>query len=87
MCGDKIVAEEEECDDGNEDPLDGCFKCSYQCDLNCTFCDKGVCLSCVKGYHPLGAICTLRCGDGIQVPKEEMCDDGNQFARDGCTKC
>lgn len=29
ICGDKIIVGDEECDDGNNDPFDGCFNCKY----------------------------------------------------------
>ncbi|CAD8185634.1 unnamed protein product [Paramecium octaurelia] len=44
ICGDEKVSEDEECDDGNLVPFDGCFNCQYQCQYLCQFCIKGECL-------------------------------------------
>ncbi|CAD8121346.1 unnamed protein product [Paramecium sonneborni] len=43
ICGDKLIVGEEECDDGNYDPFDGCFNCRYQCEEQCINCIKGQC--------------------------------------------
>lgn len=37
-CGDKIINNNEECDDGNLIPFDGCFNCEFSCPLNCQNC-------------------------------------------------
>jgi len=70
----------EGCDDGNEDPGDGC---SDTCLVEAGFiCDQA------------GAPCREpRCGDGLQdgyagpdgVEIWEYCDDGNEAAGDGCS--
>ncbi|CAD8112045.1 unnamed protein product [Paramecium primaurelia] len=44
ICGDKIIVGDEECDDGNNDPFDGCFNCKYQCEEHCDNCIYGYCL-------------------------------------------
>ena len=31
ICGDSLLRGDEECDDGNLIPYDGCYECSYQC--------------------------------------------------------
>ncbi|CAD8162177.1 unnamed protein product [Paramecium octaurelia] len=45
ICGDKIVVGDEECDDGNNYPFDGCFNCRYQCEEHCDNCVYGYCIS------------------------------------------
>lgn len=44
------MALDEECDDGNLVPYDGCDKCLFSCDLLCTDCILGVCAKCQTGY-------------------------------------
>ncbi|CAD8122832.1 unnamed protein product [Paramecium sonneborni] len=43
ICGDNLVLDNEECDDGNLEPFDGCYLCMFQCEQNCSFCIKGEC--------------------------------------------
>ncbi|CAD8108670.1 unnamed protein product [Paramecium sonneborni] len=50
MCGDTIIQEYEECDDGNLYPFDGCFNCVYSCVDGCSLCNKGTCLGCYSGW-------------------------------------
>eukprot|EP00658_Telonema_sp_P-2_P043148 TRINITY_DN3109_c0_g1_i2.p1 TRINITY_DN3109_c0_g1~~TRINITY_DN3109_c0_g1_i2.p1 ORF type:complete len:399 (-),score=66.20 TRINITY_DN3109_c0_g1_i2:1570-2766(-) len=71
MCGDKLVVGDEECDDGNSQPGDGC---GPDCKI-----EQGWAV----GHQ--GKCCHLiECGDGIPDSGEE-CDDGNQQSGDGCT--
>lgn len=51
FCGDGFQAENEECDDGNIFPFDGCFNCLYSCVENCKFCHLGLCLECQDEYY------------------------------------
>ncbi|CAD8063532.1 unnamed protein product [Paramecium primaurelia] len=44
ICGDGITSVDEDCDDGNLIPFDGCFNCKYSCEQLCQFCVKGECL-------------------------------------------
>ncbi|CAD8044305.1 unnamed protein product [Paramecium primaurelia] len=44
ICGDLILTQQEECDDGNEYPYDGCHNCKFSCPLNCNICQFGQCL-------------------------------------------
>jgi fibro-slime domain-containing protein len=71
-CGDFELADDEACDDGNNDNLDGC---------------SGNCLVVEPGYECLepGTPCQYAeiCGDGVIVGGE-ACDDGNADAEDGC---
>src|SRR5215471_5620647 len=72
-CGDGLVNQaDEECDDGNVLPGDGCTG----------VCRKEPNFQCPPG----GGRCTstIRCGDGVRSPGE-ACDDGNTNAGDGCS--
>ncbi|CAD8189435.1 unnamed protein product [Paramecium pentaurelia] len=57
ICGDKIVTEDEECDDGNLKFGDGCHQCSFSCPVFCSDCRKGVCYDCHEGYYLLKYSC------------------------------
>jgi cysteine-rich repeat protein len=71
ICGDSILSPEEECDDGNASPTDGC-------DSMCMVENGWVC-------EIPGAPCRqITCGDGL-VEGEEECDDGNLEDGDGCS--
>ncbi|CAD8083688.1 unnamed protein product [Paramecium primaurelia] len=85
LCGDGIVAGNEECDDSNMIPYDGCNECKFQCSELCTLCDKGICLnqSCPLGTILINNSC---CGDSI-LNGDEECDDGNNIDFDGCSNC
>ena len=86
-CGNGLVEADEECDDGNLVPDDGCSKlcrdefcgdgivqASEACDLGPSNADDATCTSaCQKNV----------CGDGLQGPAEG-CDDGNTDDDDGC---
>ncbi|CAD8104463.1 unnamed protein product [Paramecium primaurelia] len=85
-CGDGILAGKEECEDSNSVPYDGCYECKYQCDKNCTNCQKGICFECILGLYLNQQKCVSKCGDGIKNG-EELCDDQNDIPRDGCTQC
>ena len=71
-CGDAEKSDDEACDDGNRDNLDGC---------------SGNCLVVETGYtcDVPGSPCTLvaLCGDARRV-LDEGCDDGNTNGGDGC---
>ncbi len=70
VCGDSVITAPEECDDGDDDPGDGC-------DASCEVED---------GFECAGepSICVTVCGDGIETP-DEACDDGDADELDGCT--
>lgn len=73
QCGNKILEENEACDDGNNKDDDGC---------------SGDCLHVAEGMSciPPGTIChpIALCGDG-HVLTPELCDDGNMVDGDGCS--
>ncbi len=76
ICGDGIRVGEEtlagRCDDGNRRDDDGCSSaCSVEVGYSC----EG------EPYH-----CASGCGNG-EVEGDEVCDDGNDDAGDGCFAC
>ncbi|CAD8187315.1 unnamed protein product [Paramecium pentaurelia] len=94
ICGDNLVVGNEECDDGNLEPFDGCYLCMFQCEenllcqLSCQICISNMCIQCSQGFY-LNLItnqCETICGDSIVGGKEE-CDDGNLDNYDGCSYC
>ncbi|MBL9101455.1 MAG: DUF4215 domain-containing protein [Myxococcales bacterium] len=91
VCGDGDVEGTEECDDGNQEPGDGC-------EDNCTVtavCGDGAVQAgevCDDGNTMDGDECSADCqvatppqvcGDGT-VQDPEVCDDGNDIDGDGC---
>ena len=73
LCGDDIVASDEECDDGNTETE----ICEYG-ETECIVCNA----DCV-----FEAGLVTECGDGILngLEAEEACDDGNRVNEDGCS--
>ncbi|CAD8120360.1 unnamed protein product [Paramecium sonneborni] len=51
ICGDQIITQLEECDDGNTIPYDGCHQCFYSCPLFCLQCIFGQCFQCDSQYQ------------------------------------
>ncbi|CAD8130254.1 unnamed protein product [Paramecium sonneborni] len=91
ISGDLIVAGAEMCDDGNDNPIDGCNMCANLCDL----CIFGVCISaqfsiintkCKSEFYLLNnnGKCAPICGDKIVSYYQEQWDDGNLISYDGC---
>ncbi len=69
-CGDGVVNNDEDCDDGNAVAGDGC---SPSCKVEAGFSCAG---------SP--SACTPVCGDGLMLGAEK-CDDGNVVGGDGCS--
>ncbi|CAD8085139.1 unnamed protein product [Paramecium primaurelia] len=87
-CGDQIVVKNEQCDDGNDIPYDGCYECQFQCQVECTDCKFGICYECgLQGWHLINNRCNSICGDRFVVQDLEQCDDGNLIQYDGCYEC
>ncbi|CAD8197951.1 unnamed protein product [Paramecium pentaurelia] len=87
ICGDQIVTQEEECDDGNNIQFDGCFNCKFSCPFHCDDCYQGICLQFNNQYQLLNLNQykqQLNCGDGL-LQEQEQCDDGNDQIADGCS--
>jgi cysteine-rich repeat protein len=74
VCGDRILADGEACDDGNTRDGDGC---SRDC-LN-----EGTVQLCTAAT-PEDEPCVSSCGNGLREPGE-ACDDGNTRDGDGCS--
>jgi fibro-slime domain-containing protein len=72
MCGNGVVNDGEQCDDGNKTPGDGC---SAICQIPAGWSCSG---------SP--SVCTMAgvCGDGI-LGASEACDDKNTASGDGCS--
>ena len=92
VCGNSIVEGTEECDDGNQEPGDGCEAdcttsppvCGNSVVEEGEICDDG---NVVDGDE-CSADCTMVtvdavCGNGT-VEGAELCDDNNQVDGDGC---
>ena len=71
VCGNGVIEAEEECDDGNTEPGDGC---SEQCEVE-------------QGWECTGepSVCNPICGDGL-ITGDQECDDGNTEPGDGCSE-
>ncbi|CAD8103068.1 unnamed protein product [Paramecium primaurelia] len=85
ICGDSIIAGNEQCEDNNIQEFDGCYLCQFQCPLNCEECINGICFNCNFGFKLIENKCNNVCGDGI-MSNQEQCDDGNQESGDGCSQ-
>ncbi|CAD8148167.1 unnamed protein product [Paramecium octaurelia] len=85
-CGDKIYVGNEQCEDMNTLMLDGCYNCRLSCQQSCLTCTNNGCTLCKDGFRLVSQYCRNICGDSIVVEGED-CDDGNQFAFDGCHQC
>lgn len=90
FCGDGIVQNPEECDDGNLNNGDGCDSTCQNENPNCgngaldlgEACDDGNNVNC----DGCSGTCELEtCGDGVLCNPPEQCDDGNIANGDGCT--
>ncbi|HIA01751.1 MAG TPA: DUF4215 domain-containing protein [Myxococcales bacterium] len=92
-CGDSFIDSDEECDDGNTDPLDGC---ESDCMLSVDTDTDGIydpADNCVDVANPKqddldndgkGDLCdSPECGNGTVEPGE-ICDDTNLLPGDGC---
>ena len=71
-CGNGILDQSEQCDDGNSDSGDGC---SRICQIENNFVCPTPGQPCVN---------MARCGNGV-LTSDETCDDGNTIDGDGCS--
>jgi len=89
-CGDKIIKQQETCDDGNRISGDGC---SDTCSIEPDRCGDGRPApneDCDDGNGSNDDACldsckNASCGDGELFEFEEQCDDGNKQDGDGCS--
>jgi cysteine-rich repeat protein len=92
VCGDGVVNDGEQCDDGNDDDTDDCTSSCQLARCGDGFVQAGV-EECDDGNDidtdDCPSICQLaRCGDGFVQAGVEECDDGNADDTDGClTSC
>ena len=94
VCGDSVVDDAEECDDGNREMGDGCSDlCFLEDALACGNGQVDPGETCDDGNRSSSDGCSQSCqlesicGNGKTEGTEE-CDDGNQRAGDGCSvKC
>ncbi|CAD8162596.1 unnamed protein product [Paramecium octaurelia] len=87
-CGNGIVTnQDEQCDDGNYLPYDGCYECQVQCPQRCNIFNCRQCQKCNKiEWQLVEGVCSSKCCDGIAVGNEQY-DDGNNIKFDGCYQC
>ncbi|CAD8089306.1 unnamed protein product [Paramecium primaurelia] len=88
-CGDNQIKGIEECDDMNSIRFDGCNKCRNDCQLECSYCQRGTCLNCIYGWYLNDYfLCEFECGDSqIALLSYEECEDSNNLQYDGCYEC
>jgi fibro-slime domain-containing protein len=72
VCGDGSIVAPEACDDGDNDPGDGC---SEECLIEDDFACPAAGQDCVR---------VVICGNG-RIEGDETCDDGDTTAGDGCS--
>ncbi|CAD8141977.1 unnamed protein product [Paramecium octaurelia] len=81
-CGDQIIQWNEECDDGNLDPRDGCNQCFLQnsncIDNICLQCQNNKCLQCIDGYYLNNDYACIQCSDECST-----CES----SQNNCTSC
>ncbi|CAD8104762.1 unnamed protein product [Paramecium sonneborni] len=61
ICGDLLIVEGEDCDDGNNNPFDGCHNCKFSCNFACDICLNGKCYQCKSGYEVHNNDCRSVC--------------------------
>ncbi|CAD8072785.1 unnamed protein product [Paramecium sonneborni] len=61
ICGDLKLVQNEECDDSNLNPYDGCHNCKYSCPQFCLQCLKGKCRECQFPRILINGLCHLEC--------------------------
>ncbi|CAD8101960.1 unnamed protein product [Paramecium sonneborni] len=65
-CGDQIITDDEQCDDGNLIYGDGCHFCQYSCEDSCQDCINGICFNYILN-HPLTQLqCNPSLGNEIE---------------------
>lgn len=83
-CGDGLVIGEEQCDDGNNIPRDGCTKCAidpnYKCDNEVD--SKSVCWQCELNCKECTPSACLNCDSGYFLSENKCLKCG-----DSCLEC
>ncbi|CAD8127283.1 unnamed protein product [Paramecium sonneborni] len=75
ICGDAKVQQNEQCDDGNNFPNDGCYNCTFQCIINCLLCNFGVCQNCIPNYE----LINYQCLDKKTQFESVICDTSDDY--------
>ncbi|CAD8161797.1 unnamed protein product [Paramecium pentaurelia] len=57
----QIVVDQEDCDDGNYNPFDGCHNCKFACNFACDICYNRRCYACKSGYELVSGKCCSIC--------------------------
>lgn len=70
---DSYITNDENCDDGNLAPFDGCHLGFASCQESCLDCREGKCVRCKSGWKLINMRCISICGDGIRN-EFEPCD-------------
>ncbi|CAK74202.1 unnamed protein product (macronuclear) [Paramecium tetraurelia] len=87
ICGDKIITEDEQCDDGNLIIGDGCHLCQFNCQDSCLYCLQGICYDCQEGYQLIQSKCYSICGDGLQKNNEQCEFNTSLQIYQNCQSC
>ncbi|CAK78577.1 unnamed protein product, partial (macronuclear) [Paramecium tetraurelia] len=87
FCGDGIVSsQDEQCDDGNYLPYDGCYNCEYQCSLGCIQCEKdNHCVQCESQSFYLDTQ-SFQCKVIVSQDEQKPDEDENQYIECGQNK-
>ncbi|CAK71424.1 unnamed protein product (macronuclear) [Paramecium tetraurelia] len=94
-CGDGIIQWKEDCDDGNDNYRDNCYKClngnSFCLDYTCTACDAGRCTACIDGFYLTQDSICLPCDQSCKtcIHQSDNCTDCIVYQPDGsgCVIC
>ncbi|CAK74186.1 unnamed protein product (macronuclear) [Paramecium tetraurelia] len=87
ICGDKIITQDEQCDDGNFIIGDGCHLCQFNCQDSCLYCLQGICYDCQEGYQLIQSKCYSICGDGLQKNNEQCDINSSLQIYQNCQSC
>ncbi|CAK84032.1 unnamed protein product (macronuclear) [Paramecium tetraurelia] len=61
ICGDGLIVNNEECDDENLTPYDGCQNCKFSCPQFCQQCVRGKCIKCELPWKLMNGQCLYVC--------------------------
>ncbi|CAD8059006.1 unnamed protein product [Paramecium sonneborni] len=82
ICGDLQIVEGEDCDDGNNNPFDGCHNCKLGCNFACDICLNGKCYQCKSGYEVYNNDCRSICLENT-ITLLQQCQD----QKNNCVNC
>ncbi|CAD8182674.1 unnamed protein product [Paramecium pentaurelia] len=81
ICGDQMIINIEQCDDGNYLEYDGCFNCKFSCPLFCKQCEFGKCLECQSNYNLIDLKCEKINGNLDQKSQDNFLSQIYNFFR------